>query len=91
MVYTDNFPLAYVTESRLGEAQIRWLRELVLSNFDIKYRTGKLNKAVDALSCHPYDSKEVDNNPDSEEYETILYAIECDKLEEIIYGENIAQ
>ena len=44
-MYMDNNPLAYVRESRLGLAQIRWLRELVLFDSDIKYRTGKLNKA----------------------------------------------
>ena len=65
MVYTDNNPLAYVRESMLGMAQIRWLSELALFDFDIKYRTGKSNKAKDALSQHPYDSEEVDSNPES--------------------------
>ena len=40
MVYTDNNPLAYVRETRLGMAQIRWLSKLVLFDFVIKYRTG---------------------------------------------------
>ena len=39
-VYTDNNPLAYVKESKLGVAQIRWLSKLALFNFDIKYRSG---------------------------------------------------
>ena len=90
MVYTDNNPLAYVRESKLGAAQSRWLSKLALFDFDIKYRTGMLNKA-DALSHHPYDSGEVDSNPESEEYETILYAIECEELEEILDGEKIPQ
>ena len=67
MVYTDNYPLAYVRGSKLGEAQIRWLSKLALFDFDIKYRTGKSNKSVDALSYHPNDSEEMDSNPESEE------------------------
>ena len=39
--YTDNNPLAYIKGSKLGAAQIRWLSELALFDFDIKYRTGK--------------------------------------------------
>ena len=91
MVYTDNNPLAYVRESKVGVARIRWLSELVVFDFDTKYRTGKSNKAVDILSHHSYDSKEVDSNPDSEEYETISYAIECEELEEILDEEKISQ
>ena len=36
-VYTDNNPLAYVQESKLGALQIQWLSELALFNFTIKY------------------------------------------------------
>ena len=53
-VYTNNNPLAYVRESK---SQIRWLSQLVLFDFDIKYRTGKWNKAMDALSHCPCDSR----------------------------------
>ena len=53
-VYTDNNPLAYVMESKLGASQIRWLSELALFNFVIKYQTGLSNRAADALSCHPF-------------------------------------
>ena len=84
MVYRDNNPLAYVRESKLVVAQIRWLGELLLFDFDIKYRTAKLNKAADTLSHHPYVSEEVDTNPDLEEYETISCAVECEQLEDII-------
>ena len=62
--YTDNNPLAYIKESKLGAAQIRWLSNLALFDFDIKYRTGKLNQAADALSCHPKSS--VDMSSDRE-------------------------
>ena len=89
MEYTDNNLLAYVRESKLGVAQIRWLSELALFDFDIKYSTGKSNKAADTLSHHPNDSEEMDSNPETEEYKTISYAIECEKLEEILDGEKI--
>ena len=35
-VYTDNNPLAYVQESKLGALQIQWLSELALFDFTIK-------------------------------------------------------
>ena len=52
-VYTDNNPLAYVMESKLGASQIRWLSELAFFDFTIKYRTGRSNRATDALSRRP--------------------------------------
>ena len=36
-VYMDNNPLTYIQESKLGASQIRWLRELALFDFTIKY------------------------------------------------------
>ena len=53
MVYTDNNPLVYVKTSKLGVAQIRWLSELALYDFDIVYHTGKSNLVTDALSWRP--------------------------------------
>ena len=49
-VYTDNNSLVYVKSSKLGVAQICWLSELALYNFDIIYHTGKSNLVADALS-----------------------------------------
>ena len=49
-VLTDNNPLTYVCTSRLGAAQICWLSDLTLFDFEIKYRAGKSNQAADALS-----------------------------------------
>ena len=34
-VYTDNNPLVYVKTSKLGAAQISWLSELALFDFDM--------------------------------------------------------
>ena len=44
-VLTDNNPLTYVHMSCLGAAQIRWLSDLALFDFEIKYRAGKSNQA----------------------------------------------
>ena len=52
-VLTDNNPLTYVCTSHLGMAQIRWLSDLTLFDFEIKYRAGKTNQAADALSRQP--------------------------------------
>ena len=56
-VLTDNNPLTYVHTSRLGASQIRWLSDLALFDFNIKYRTGKSNQAADALSRRPAKSR----------------------------------
>ena len=58
-VYTDNSPLAYVRESKLGASQIWWLSELALFNFTIHYRPGRSSRATDALSGHPHTDEEV--------------------------------
>ena len=36
-IFTDNNPLVYVKTSKLGAAQIHWLSELTLYDFDIIY------------------------------------------------------
>ena len=85
----DNNPLAYVKESKLWVAQIWWLSKLALFNFDIKYRSGKLNQAADALSHHPKTDNENFSNNESDGYETISYAVVCDDLCEVIKGEKL--
>ena len=88
-VYTDNNPLAYVKESKLGAAQIRWLSKLALFDFDIKYRSGKLNQAADALSRHPAIDMEILSDTESDGYETILYTVMCDDLSKVIKGKKL--
>ena len=88
-VYTDNNPLAYVKESKLGVAQIRWLSKLALFDFDIKYRSGKSNQATDALNHHPMTDSEILSNTESDGYTTISYAVMCDDLSEVIKGEKL--
>ena len=68
-VFTDNNPLAYIQKSKLGAAQIRWLSELALYDFDVKYRSGATNNVADALSRR--------DNPeevDSEDEYDVLYS-----------------
>ena len=86
-VYTDNNPLAYIQESRLGTLQIQWLSELALFNFTIKYQTGHSNRAADALSHHPFNpSCNVDaESADSNEVEVISYSATCNEVETIPY------
>ena len=52
-VFTNNYPLCYIKSSKLGAAQICWLGELTLYNFDIVYHSGKSNLVADALSRCP--------------------------------------
>ena len=49
-VLTDNNPLTYICTSHLGAAQICWLSDLALFDFEIKYRARKSNQVADALS-----------------------------------------
>ena len=75
---TDKNPLAYVKESKLGAAQIHWLSELALSNFDIKFQSGKINLAADAFSHCPHNPKsESEEGNEDDEYETISYSMVC--------------
>ena len=88
--YTDNNPLAKVKGSKLGAAQIRWLSELALFDFNIKYRTGRSNQAADVLSCHPRSSLDMSSDRGSEEeYETISYEVISDDPTELIDGIKI--
>ena len=89
IIYTDNIPLAYIKKSMLQLAQIQWLSELALFDFDIKYRSGKLNQAADALSHHPRTENESFGNCENDGYETILYTVVCDDLSKVIRGEKL--
>ena len=84
-VYTDNNPLTYVIESKLGALQIWWLSELALFNFVFKYWTGHSNRAADALSHHPFnpscDDSFTESEADSEEFEVISYSLVCEAVD----------
>ena len=84
-VYTDNSPLAYVRESKLGAFQIQWVSELALFDFTIHYRTGRSNRAADALSRHPHTDEEInqERGSDCDEVEVISYSSVCKVVDEI--------
>ena len=80
MVFTDNNPLCNIKSSKLGAAQIRWLSELALYDFDIIYRTGKSNLVVDALSHRPEGDnatqEEQGSDGDDEDWVAVSYKVE---------------
>ena len=89
-VYTDNNPLVYVKTSKLGAAQIRWLSELALFDFDIVYRTGRTNRVADALSRRPtMDEEENESDTDSDEWETISYGALCQLFDDYLDSTKI--
>ena len=73
-VFTDNNPLCYLKSSKLGAAQIHWLSELTLYDFDIVYRTGKSNLVADAFSHCPEVEEETEKEtpPESDDDEWIM-------------------
>ena len=79
-VFTDNNPLCYIKSSKLGAAQICWLSELALYDFDIIYHTGKSNLIADALSHRPEVEeeikKEIPPESDDGEWITVSYQVE---------------
>ena len=58
-VYTDNNPLTYVlSTAKLDATRQRWIAALALYDFDIKYRSGKVNIDADALSRIRWENEE---------------------------------
>ena len=78
-VFIDNNPLCYIKSSKLGAAQIRWLIELTLYNFDIVYHTGKSNLVTDTLSCRPEVEEEIKKETppksDDDEWIAVSYQV----------------
>ena len=63
-------------------SQIRWLSDLALFDFDIKYRAGKSNQAADALSRRPVNPDSASESSDGEEeWEAISYEMVCHFLD----------
>ena len=64
--------------SCLEAAQICWLSDLALFDFDLKYRAGKSNQVPDALSRQPNNPESSSkSSDDEEEWETIMYSTVC--------------
>ena len=63
-------------------SQIRWLSDLMLFDFEIKYRVGKSNQVADALSWWPVNPDSASESSDGEEeWEAISYEIVCQILD----------
>ena len=63
-------------------SQIRWLSDLALFDFDIKYREGKSNQAADALSQWPANPDSASESSDGEdEWEAMSYDMVCQILD----------
>lgn len=60
VAYTDNNPLSYLKTAKLGAVEQRWVAQLALFNFEIKYRSGKSNVNADVLSRNPFESPGTD-------------------------------
>lgn len=58
IVYTDNNPLSYLQTAKLGATEMRWASQLAQFNFEVKFRSGKVNRNADALSRKPLPRKE---------------------------------
>ena len=60
-VYTDNNPLIYIlTTARLDVTGQWWTASLANYDFEIFYKSGKLNVDDDVLSCIPWENTKVD-------------------------------
>ncbi|KAI8788858.1 Transposon Ty3-I Gag-Pol poly [Biomphalaria glabrata] len=53
LVFTDNNPLSYIKTAKISSTEHRWVAELDVFDFEIKYRSGKSNSNADALSRFP--------------------------------------
>lgn len=50
VVFTDNNPLSYLNSAKLGPVEQRWASQLAVFDFEIRYRSGRINRIADALS-----------------------------------------
>ena len=80
----------HIQNSKLGAAQIRWISELALYDFDIVYRTGRSNNVADALSHRPKDSdSENEATDEEEEWTAISYQTVCETLDIPLGGTKV--
>ena len=70
-------------------AQIHWLSELEIFNFEIKYQTNMSSKTADTLSHLSPDSGDLDEVK-CDEYKMASYATVCEDITNIMNGENFS-
>lgn len=76
-VLTDNNPLCHLATAKLGAVQQRWVSQLAVFDFEVKYRPGRCNSAADALSRQPITGGP---DPESEDAEFDGCVAICDML-----------
>ena len=82
----------HIQNSKLGAAQIRWISELALYDFDIVYRTGRSNNVADALSRRPADSgSDNEATDEEEEWTAISYQAVCKTLDIPLGGTKLSR
>ena len=81
LVFTDNNPLCYIqTTAKLNATGMRWLNDITLFNFTIKYRPGKKSIDCDFLS----------RQPDFDQYTEIIQQAELTAMKDG-QGESVSQ
>lgn len=65
VVLTNNNPLCHLKTAKLGAVEQRWVAQLSVFDFEVKYRPGSSNAAADALSRQKF-AGEPEVDPDSE-------------------------
>ena len=50
VVWTDNIPLSHLGTAKLGATEHRWVAELAVFDYTVRYRPGRTNQNADALS-----------------------------------------
>ena len=83
-VYTNNNPLAYVQTSKLGTSHIHWLSKLALFDYNIIHRSGRTNKATDALCQHPEPNCKLESDSDSDDPVMLSYATLCNIIKLVL-------
>ncbi|KAL1278989.1 hypothetical protein QQF64_025662 [Cirrhinus molitorella] len=64
-VITDNNPLCHLQTIKLGAVEQRWVAQLSVFNFEVKYRPGKSNAKADALSREEF-AGELESDPEAD-------------------------
>lgn len=65
-IITDNNPLCHLSTASLGTIQQRWVAQLAVFDFDVKYCPGRCNTAADALCRRPANGEPEPDSGDAE-------------------------
>lgn len=65
VVLTDNNPLCHLMTAKLGAIEQRWVAQLSVFDFEVKYCPGRSDAAADALSRQEF-AGEPETDPDSD-------------------------